>query len=95
VKLWDASSLTLLRQFVEIFPIADITYVSDIDAVAVSLIPFKQNQAYISFWSLTTLKKVFQLAENNSVANKLLYDHTLKLFYSAHDNQFIQYTKIA
>lgn len=37
VKIWEASTLILLRQFEETFPISDIAYLSDIDSVAISL----------------------------------------------------------
>lgn len=37
VKIWEASTLILLRSFEETFPINDIAYLIDADSIAVSM----------------------------------------------------------
>ncbi|EDK31369.2 WD domain, G-beta repeat protein (macronuclear) [Tetrahymena thermophila SB210] len=93
VKIWEASTLIMLRSIEETFPITDIVYLSEIDCIAVSLVG-QRLDGKIAVWNLNNLRKVRDIFDNPSAAYRLQYDENYRLLYSCHENRLVEYCRL-
>ncbi|KAL4455294.1 hypothetical protein ABPG74_012446 [Tetrahymena malaccensis] len=93
VKIWEASTLIMLRSIEETFPITDIVYLSEIDCIAISLVG-QRLDGKIAIWNLNNLRKVRDIFDNPSAAYRLQYDENYRLLYSCHENRLVEYCRL-
>ena len=93
IVLYD-QSFNVLDQFVEKYPIKDISYIPEIDALAIALCA-DDKTGLVSIRKLEKLSVQFKvLTENTSGCNTLQWDTIDKILLSGHIDAFLETNKL-